>query len=98
MDTQDFVESVKIWTEVFRQNRDPVLDYPPSTDPEEKKWEENMLKIASVLTPADSIEGTPAEKKVIDAVEFAKSRDTSKLKQVYILLDEVEQYLKESLV
>jgi hypothetical protein len=92
------MDTIKTWTDIFRQNRDPVLDYPPSTDPEEKKWEENMMRIAAVITAADSLEGTPAEKKIKTAAEFAKSKDRTKLKEIYTMFSEVESYLKESLV
>jgi hypothetical protein len=98
LDTQEFMDTLKTWTDIYRQNREPVLDYPPSVDPEEKKWEENMIRIAAVITAADSLEGTPAEKKIQAAAGFAKSRDMTKLKEIYTLFNEVEDYLKESLV
>lgn len=98
MDTQEFMDTLKTWTDIFRQNRDPVLDYPPSEDPEEKKWEETMLRIAAVITAADSLEGTPAEKKIKTASDYAKAKDRAKIKEIYTLFNEVEIYLKESLV
>jgi hypothetical protein len=98
LDTQEFMDTLKTWTDIYRQNRDPVLDYPPSVDPEEKKWEENMLRIAAVITAADSLEGTPAAKKIKSASDFAKARDMTKLNDIYKLFNEVELYLKESLV
>jgi hypothetical protein len=98
LDTQEFMDTLKTWTDIFRQNRDPVLDYPPSIDPEEKKWEENMLRIAAVITAADSLEGTPAAKKIKAASDFARAKDRAKLKEIYTLFNEVEMFLKESLV
>ena len=98
MDTQEFMDTLKTWTDIFRQNRDPVLDYPPSVDPEEKKWEETMLRIAAVITAADSLEGTPAAIKIKTASDFARSKDRARLKEIYIMFNEVEVYLKESLV
>jgi len=92
------MDTLKTWNDIFRQNRDPVLDYPPSVDPEEKKWEETMLRIAAVITAADSLQGTPAAIKIKTASEFARAKDRAKLKEIYILFNEVEQYLKESLV
>jgi hypothetical protein len=98
LDTQEFMDTLKTWTDIYRQNRDPVLDYPPSIDLEEKKWEENMLRIAAVITAADSLEGTPAANKIQSASAFAKAKDMNKLKEIYTLFNEVEMYLKESLV
>jgi hypothetical protein len=98
VDTQDLVDTLKTWTNIYRQNRDPVLDYPPSKDPDELKWEEDMLRIAAVIFPADSITGTPAFGKIDAAGSIARSKDRSKLKDIYILYHEVEEYLKESLV
>ncbi len=98
MDTQDFLDTLKTWTEIYRQNRDPMLDYPASKDQEEAKWEENMLRIAAVISPADSLHDTPALKQVETAVGIARSKDRSKLKQIYDSLYTVESYLKESLV
>lgn len=98
MDTQDFMDTLNTWTDIYRLNRDPDLDYPPAAEPDEAKWEENMMKIAAVITPAESLSGTPAFKKVEYAMLMAKTKDRSKLKLIYNLFTEVEKYLKESLV
>ncbi len=96
MDTQDFLETVKLWAESYREERDPEKDYPPAENPDKKRWEENMIKIAAIISPADSIEGTPALEKVNEAVKMAKEKDPSKLKKIYENLHEVEEYLKGS--
>lgn len=98
MDTQDFMDTLITWTGIYRQNRDPDLDYPASSDPDEAKWEENMLKIASVIIPVESLAGTPAFKKIEYARLMAKTKDRTKIKSVYLLFTEVEKYLKASLV
>ena len=97
MDTQEFLETINLWTQSYREKRDPEKDYPPAEDPDGKKWEENMIKIASIITPADSIQGTPALEKVNKAVQLSKEKDPSKLDQIYKHLHDVEEYLKSSL-
>ena len=44
----------------------------------------------------DSLEGTPAQKKVEIAVLLAKSGDRSKLHDVYNLITEVEAYFGQN--
>jgi len=97
LDTQDFLETVKLWTETYREERDPDKDYSPAEEPEEKKWEINMMKIAAIISPADSVRGTPALEKVNEAVKLAKEKDPSKLKKIYENLHSVEGFLKSSL-
>jgi len=97
LDTQDFVETVKTWAQIYRDNRLPGLDYPPAKDPEIIQWETNMLRIASVIKPPDALANTPAFHKVIEAVKLASEAKTASLAEVYKNLSEVEEYLKESM-
>lgn len=93
MDTQDFLDVLKTWTDSYRDARDPKADLLPAEDESAAKWEENMLKVVSVISPADSLIGTPAHEMVKQAVGIAKLKDRTKLKKVYDLLSEVENYL-----
>lgn len=94
MDTQDFLEMLTIWTESYRTARNHELDPVTAVEPDAVKWEENMLKIVAVMSPADSLIGTPAHEKVKQAIGIAKLKDRSKLKKIYDILNEVEKYLK----
>ena len=55
-----------------------------------------MLKIAAALGICDSLAGTPAEKKIETAVQMAKTKDRSKLQDIYSIICEVERYLGEN--
>lgn len=94
MDTQDFLDALTTWTESYRDARDPEMEWPASEDPLTAKWEENMLKVVAVISPADSLIGTPALERVRQAIGIAKLKDRSKLKKIYDILNEVENYLK----
>ena len=97
MDTQDFVEAVKMWVEIYRENRLPGLEYPPAKDPEIIKWEKNMLRIAAVISPPEALHGTPAYPKIQEAVRAASTGNQSCLKEVYENLSQVDEYLKENI-
>jgi len=97
LDTQEFLDTVKIWTDSYRETRDPDKEHTVGESPEEIKWEESMLKIAAVLLPAESIKGTPAMEKINMVKDIASKKDRSKLQEIYKLLHEVEEYLKSSL-
>lgn len=93
MDTQDFIDVLKTWTDSYRDACGTDGLPPADADPAAAKWEENMLKIISVISPADSLIGTPAHEMVKQAVGIAKLKDRTKLKKVYDLLNDVENYL-----
>jgi hypothetical protein len=93
LDTQDFLDVLKTWTDSYRDARGGEGVYSPASDDSDAKWEDNMMKIVSVISPADSLIGTPAHEMVKQAVGIAKLKDRSKLKKVYELLNEVEKYL-----
>jgi len=57
-----------------------------------------MLKIAAAFGMCDSLLGTPAKKKVEIAILLAKTRDSSKLHDVYNMIAEVERYLGENTI
>ena len=97
MDTQEFLDVLNIWTESYRGSRDPEKDYPPGETPDEIQWENGMLKVATVITAAESLEGTPAIDKLMKAKGLARLKDRSKLKDIYNLLHDVEEYLKSTL-
>lgn len=93
MDTQDFLDVLKTWTDSYRDARGEEALVPRESDDSAAKWEDNMMKIISVISPADSLIGTPAHEMVKQAVGIAKLKDRTKLNKVYELLNEVEKYL-----
>ncbi len=97
MDTQDFLDNIKSWLDFYRDVRIPDLEYPPAVTPDDIKWEDGMMKVASAFGVCDSLAGTPAEKKMQQAVEMAKSKERSKLKDIYDIITQVEKYLGESI-
>jgi|GEM_PF-1260636 hypothetical protein len=96
MDTQDFLDNINSWLEFYRDVRDPDLIYPPAVRPDDIKWEESMLRIASSFKICDSLFGTPAQKKVEQAIRLAQSGDKSRVKDIYDIFFEVERFLGEN--
>ena len=56
-----------------------------------------MLKIASAFGMCDSLSGTPAQQKIETAVLLAKTKDGTKLNDIYNLVNLVGQYLDGNL-
>jgi hypothetical protein len=97
MDTQDFLDNVKSWLELYRDVRIPELEYPPAVKDSDIKWEDGMMKVAAAFGICDSLTGTPAAKKVEKAVEMARSKNRSGLKDIYDLMAQVEKYLGDTI-
>lgn len=95
MDTEDFLEDIKSWMDIYRDMRIPELEYPPATKESDIKWETGMLRVAASFKICDSLKETPAESKVRQAVKMAGSGDHAVLKDIYDLLSAVEKYLGE---
>lgn len=55
-----------------------------------------MLKIATSFGMCESLSGTPAQKKVEIAILLAKTKDRSKLHDIYNMITDVEKYLGEN--
>ncbi len=95
MDTQELVETIKMWNDFYREMQD---DGKNVNQEDVKKWQENMFKIISVLNIPEHIRLTPAEKNLNKVMEIAKTKDTTKLQEVYNLLSEVENYFRDAVV
>jgi len=96
MDTQELVETIKMWDDFYKEMKENNKEQLPPDDI--KKWNENMFKIISLINIPDSVRMTPAEKNLVKVVEIAKSKDENRLEEVYGLLSEVENYFKDALV
>ncbi len=96
MDTQELVETIKMWNDFYREmkenNKAPI---PPD---DIKKWNENMFKIISLINIPESVRLTPVEKNLVKVVEIAKSKDEKRLEEAYNLLSELENYFKDAVV
>jgi hypothetical protein len=96
IDTQDFMDNIKSWLEIYRDSRDPSLIYPPAVKESDVKWEMGMLKIASSFGMCDSLINTPAQKKVEIAILLAKTKDRSKIHDIYNIISDVDKYLGDN--
>lgn len=95
MDMQELVETIKMWNDFYREMQNNNKNF---TDEEIKKWQENMLKIISVINIPEHVRLTPAEKNIKAVLELSTTKDVSKLQEIYNLLSEVENYFKDALV
>lgn len=59
-------------------------------------WDNNMLKNASALEMIEELENTVVEKKLINAISLAKSKDKTKLDEIHLLLLEVQKFMYQN--
>jgi hypothetical protein len=96
MDTQDFLDNINSWLDFYRDVRDPELIYPPAVRPDDIKWEDSMLRIAASFKICDSLTGTPAQKKVEQAISLALSGDRMRIKDIYDIFIAVARFLGDN--
>ncbi|MCX8092957.1 MAG: hypothetical protein N3E50_02170 [Candidatus Goldbacteria bacterium] len=84
-----------MWNNFYREMQDNDKNVPQE---DIKKWQENMFKIISVINIPEHVRMTPAEKNLRKVMEIAKTKDKTRLHEIYNLLLEVENYFKDSLV
>lgn len=89
------LEIISTWRNIY-QSISVSIDKEKTKEDEEfhKKWNRGMLKVVASLQMIDDIVKTPVEKHFLKAIENAKMNDTKKLDDIYVLLGEVEDYLK----
>jgi|DewCreStandDraft_4_1066084.scaffolds.fasta_scaffold07875_7 uncharacterized membrane protein len=93
MDTQDLVDTIKMWNEFYKEMQNNLKEI---SSEDLKKWQENMFKIISLITIPDSVKSTPAENNLNKVIELIKTKDNNKLEEIFNLLVEVENYLKDT--
>jgi len=93
MDTQDLVDTIKMWNEFYKEMQNNLKEI---SSEDLKKWQENMFKIISLITIPDSVKSTPAENNLNKVIELIKTKDNNKLEEIFNLLVEVEDYLKDA--
>ncbi len=96
MDAGYLLEIISTWRDIY-QSISVSVDKEKSKEDEEfhKKWNSGMLKVIAALEIIDDIASSPVEKHFVKAIENAKTKDTKKLDDIYVLLGEVEEYLKK---
>jgi len=96
MDINYLLEIITTWRNIY-ESISVSVDKEDTKEDEEfhKKWNTGMLKVIAALTVIDDIAHSPVEKHFIKAIEDAKLKDTRKLDDIYVLLGEVEEYLKK---
>lgn len=96
MDLNYLLEIIQTWRNIY-QSISVSVDKEISKEDEEfhKKWNMGMLKVIAALEIIDDIAGSPVEKHFLKAIEDAKMKNTQKLNDIFVLLGEVEDYLKK---
>ncbi len=96
MDANYLLEIITTWRDIY-QSISVSVDKERTKEDEEFhiKWNAGMLKVIAALETIDDIACSPVEKHFIKAIENARTRDTKKLDDIYVLLGEVEEYLKK---
>lgn len=97
MDGNYLLEIISTWRDIY-QSISISIDKEKSKEDEEfhRKWNKGMLKVVAALEVIDDIAQSPVEKHFVKAIENAKMNDTKKLDDIYVLLGEVEDYLKKT--
>ncbi|MCX8092959.1 MAG: hypothetical protein N3E50_02180 [Candidatus Goldbacteria bacterium] len=97
MDASYLLEIITTWRDIY-ESISISVDKERSKEDEEfhKKWNVGMLKVIAALELIDDIAGSPVEKHFVRAIENARTKDIKKLDDIYVLLGEVEDYLKKS--
>ena len=96
MDASYLLEIISTWRDIY-ESISVSVDKERSKEDEEfhRKWNFGMLKVIAALETIDDIACSPVEKHFVKAIEDAKTKDTKKLDDIYVLLGEVEDYLKK---
>jgi hypothetical protein len=94
----DLLETISTWRKIYESISAPEDPRTPYEQQFHDKWNLGMLKVVASLGIVDELKDTPVEKHMIKAVEDGKLRDPSRLDDIYVLLGEVERYIKEKVV
>ncbi|MBP7792392.1 MAG: hypothetical protein KA120_04955 [Candidatus Goldbacteria bacterium] len=97
MDADYLLEIIETWRDIY-ESISISVDKERSKEDEEfhKKWNIGMLKVIAVLDIIDDIACSPVEKHLVKAIHEAKQKDIKNLDDIYVLLGQVEDYLKKT--
>ena len=87
MKSYDLLENITVWTSIYRDSTD--------SDKVSDKWKNGMLRVISVLQPCEELDMTPFKARLESAIDFAKTKDTSKIQEIFLIMDELEKHLGE---
>ena len=94
----DLLETIQTWREIYSRISVPEKTRTYSNDTYDQKCLYGMLKVVSGLGVIEEIKNTPVEKHLQKAVEDGKAKDIERLDDIYVLLGEVENYIREKMV
>ncbi|MFP4466886.1 MAG: hypothetical protein ACLFP1_07540 [Candidatus Goldiibacteriota bacterium] len=93
MYVDEFVDNLGVWMISYRENKDKVESDENEKSAEQKKWEDDMMKIASAFTVPEEFSGTAGWEYIRKFVETAKEKDRTKLKELYETAFEIEKFI-----
>jgi hypothetical protein len=94
----ELLETIVTWRTIYESISAPEMSRGHSHEQFHNKWNLGMLKVAGSLGIVDELKNTPVEKHMMKAVEDGKSKDVSRLDDIYVLFGEVEKYIKEKVL
>lgn len=89
----DLLETIKTWRSIYTSISTPDHSSNSKDQVFHDKWMLGMLKVVGSLGVIEEIKNTPVEKHMKKAVDDGRSRDISRLDDIYVLLGEVERYI-----
>jgi len=99
MTTHELFDRLQTWNMLFEQIPLPSFNNPTAQQLKlevERQWDNGMLHNASELEVIDDIKNTPIETDLRTAIEYAKSGDRTKLKEIRSFLQNVQKYMFEN--
>lgn len=94
----DLLETITTWRTIYSTISAPSQPRNSIDETFHAKWNRGMLKVVASLTVIDELKNTPVEKHMLKAIEDGMLHDEKKLDDIYVLLGEVEIYIKEKVL
>jgi len=91
----EFIDNLRIWLVSYRENQKNTDLPEDEKQPEQKKWEEDMIKIASIFSVPQDFSGTAGWDYIEKFVKTANEKDRTKIKELYELAFEIEKFIGE---
>lgn len=96
MTSRELFDRIQTWNSMFEQ-----IEIPPAQNPEakairkevERKINYEKLFAVSQLEVTNELIGAPVEKNLRKAIDYTRTSDLSKLKEIHKLLIKVQKYM-----